>query len=104
MNWDNNQNKRLINAVLTLGTPDEARRFLRDLMTQKEIEEFAKRLQAAEMLTAKTPYSVIERETGLSSTTVARVSKWLGGKGGGYRTIINKLHRHNSVQSGRGLS
>lgn len=104
MNWDNNQNKQLINAVLALETPDEARRFLRDLMTEKEIEEFAKRLQTAEMLAAKMPYSTIEKITGLSSTTVARVSKWLSGKEGGYKTIISKLHHHNPVQLRRGLS
>ena len=104
MDWKSKENKRLIQAILTLKTDDEARRFLRDLMTEKEIEEFTKRLKAAEMLTDKVPYSVIESETGLSSTTVARVAKWLNGKGGGYRAIISKLHHRNSVQSRRGLS
>lgn len=104
MNWGNNQNKRFMAAILALETPDEARRFLRDLMTQTEIEEFAKRLQAAEMLVAKVPYSTIEKETGLSSTTVARVSKWLSGKEGGYKTIIDKLHHHNAAQLRRELS
>jgi len=89
---------------LALKTKNEAGRFLRDLMTEKEIKEFAKRLKAAEMLTEKVPYSTIEKETGLSSTTVARVAKWLNGKGGGYKIIINKLHHHNSIQSRRGLS
>ena len=89
---------------MALKTENEAGRFLRDLMTEKEIKEFAKRLKAAEMLTEKMPYSIIEKETGLSSTTVARVAKWLNGKGGGYKTIINKLHHHNSIQSRRGLS
>ena len=89
---------------MALKTENEAERFLRDLMTEKEIKEFAKRLKAAEMLTEKIPYSTIEKETGLSSTTVARVAKWLNGKGGGYKIIINKLHHHNSIQSRRGLS
>ena len=104
MDWNNKENKQLIKAILSLETPDEAKRFLRDLMTEKEIVEFSKRLQTAEMLTAKTPYSVIEQKTGLSSTTVARVSKWLNGKEGGYKTIINRLHHHNSIQTGRRLS
>ena len=89
---------------MALKEDDETRRFLRDLMTEKEIEEFAKRLKAAEMLTEKIPYSVIEKKTGLSSTTVARVAKWLNGKGGGYRTIINRLHHHRSTQPRRELS
>jgi len=104
MNWKNKENKRLIQAILTLKTTDEAERFLRDLMTEKEIKEFAKRLKAAEMLLEKVPYSIIEKEIGLSSTTVARVAKWLNGKGGGYKIIINKLHHHNSIRSRRGLS
>lgn len=104
MDWKSKENQRLIQAILALKTENEAGRFLRDLMTEKEIKEFAKRLKAAEMLTEKIPYSIIEKETGLSSTTVARVAKWLNGKGGGYKTIINKLHHHNSIQSRRGLS
>lgn len=104
MDWKSKGNQRLIQAILALKTENEAGRFLRDLMTEKEIKEFAKRLKAAEMLTEKMPYSIIEKETGLSSTTVARVAKWLNGKGGGYKTIINKLHHHNSIQSRRGLS
>ncbi|OGZ43786.1 MAG: hypothetical protein A3C84_03240 [Candidatus Ryanbacteria bacterium RIFCSPHIGHO2_02_FULL_48_12] len=104
MDWNSKENKQLIRAILSLKTSDEAKRFLRDLMTEKEIIEFTKRLQTAEMLTAKLPYSVIEQKTGLSSTTVARVSKWLNGKEGGYKTIISRLHHHNSIQTGRGLS
>ena len=104
MDWKSKGNQRLIQAILALKTENEAGRFLRDLMTEKEIKEFAKRLKAAEMLTEKVPYSTIEKETGLSSATVARVAKWLNGKGGGYKIIINKLHHHNSIQSRRGLS
>jgi TrpR-related protein YerC/YecD len=104
MDWKNKENKRLIQSILSLKTEEEAGLFLRDLMTEKEIIEFGKRLQTAEMLTEKIPYSVIEQKTGLSSATVARVAKWLNGKGGGYRTIINKLHHHNSTQVRRGLS
>lgn len=81
-----------------------AENFLRDLMTEKEIKEFAKRFKAAEMLTNKISYSIIEKETGLSSTTVARVAKWLKGKNGGYRSIINTLHHHETLQLRKGLS
>jgi uncharacterized protein YerC len=64
-------------------------------MTESEIEEFAKRLTAAIMLSDNVPYSAIEKATGLSSTTVARVSKWLGGTEGGYRTVIARVHHTN---------
>ncbi|MBI4086988.1 hypothetical protein HY416_03350 [Candidatus Kaiserbacteria bacterium] len=104
MSWKSKESKRLIQAILALKTDDEARRFLRDLLTEKEIEEFSKRFQAAEMLTKQVPYLAIEKETGLSSTTVARVAKWLNGTEGGYRAVINKLHQHTPAQSRRGLS
>ena len=96
MDWKKPENQALVEAVLALRTPDEAERFLRDLLTPAEIEEFAKRFQTAEMLMDKVPYSKIERITGLSSTTVARVSKWLKGSEGGYRTVIARLHHHST--------
>lgn len=96
MNWKKAENKKLVEAILAIETKQEAKNFLRDLMTEKEIEEFAKRLKAAEMLLNKIPYTTIQTETGLSSTTVARVAKWLNGKGGGYKTILGKLHHESS--------
>jgi TrpR-related protein YerC/YecD len=96
MNWNTPDNQELIKAVLSLKTNDEAERFLRDLMTEGEIEELAKRLKTAKMLLDKVPYSLIEEETGLSSTTIARVSKYLNGKQKGYQTIINRLHHRPS--------
>ena len=102
MDWKKPENKALIEAVLALRSPEEARAFLRDLLTEGEIEEFAGRLQTATMLTEKVPYSSIARITGLSSTTIARVSRWLQKGEGGYSTIINRLH-HAQLSSGRGL-
>ena len=101
MNWNTPRNTQLVRALLPLQTPEEARRFLRDLLTPDEIDEFAKRFQTAELLTRKVPYSVIEKKTGLSSTTIARVSKWLKGKEGGYRSVIAKMH-HHSIPIARG--
>lgn len=97
MDWKDNGNEALVKAILSLETFGEAKHFLRDLMTEKEVTEFSKRLQAAELLIKKTPYSVIKQKTGLSSTTIARVSKWLNGKEGGYKTIINRLHHNSSL-------
>jgi TrpR-related protein YerC/YecD len=95
MNWKNENCRDLARAILALKTADETRRFLRDLMTEAEIKEFSNRLQAARMLSQKIPYSAIVKTTGLSSTTVARVSKWLNGPLGGYKTILNRIHHHN---------
>ena len=105
MEWKSDKSQKLIEAILALETGDEARRFLRDLMTEKEIAEFANRFEAARLLTEKVPYTTIVEKTGLSSTTVARVAKWLKGKQGGYKTILNRLAHHRTASSvGRELS
>lgn len=102
MDWKKGDRAALAKAVLSLRTEDQAKRFLRDLLTEAEITEFAKRFKAARMLSARVPYTRIIEETGLSSTTVARVSKWLTGKGGGYRSVIAASH-HLSRSLARGL-
>lgn len=105
MDWKDKNIERLLKAFLVLKTETEVRSFLRDLMTEKEILEFSKRLRAAEMLNQGQIYTEIEEETGLSSTTVARVAKWLKSTEGGYKGVIAKLnHHHNPNQSRRGLS
>jgi len=96
MNWESEENSRLINALLSLESVAEAQDFLRDLMTPTEISEMSKRLQASVMLMSKESYLNIEKKTGLSSTTIARVSKWLNAGKGGYKSVLNKLHHTNS--------
>lgn len=97
--------KELVLALLALKSPEEAQRFLRDLLTEAEIIEFGNRFCAAQMLSDKLPYSLIEKETGLSSTTIARVSKWLNKGADGYKTIIARLEHHHTLSpSGKGLS
>ncbi|MEK7538373.1 MAG: YerC/YecD family TrpR-related protein [Patescibacteria group bacterium] len=104
MDWSHKENKRLIQAILILKTSKETSDFLRDILTEKEIKEIARRLQAAEMLSKNILYSEIARETGFSSTTIARVSKWLNNGKGGYKNILDKLSHHDSVQKKRELS
>ena len=105
MNWESKENKKLLQAILALETPDEAKRFLRDLMTEGEIVEFGKRLEAARLLSRNVYYDTIIEKTGLSSTTIARISKWLKGSLGGYRLRLNRLHHtHFSNSVGKGVS
>ena|SRR3989344_1588950 len=92
MDWKTLENKELVEALCVLKTPNEIRRFLRDLLTESEITDFAKRLQTARMLSEKAPYPVIQKATGFSTTTIARVSKWLQTGEGGYALVINRLH------------
>ncbi len=104
--FSKNEDKKineLIRAILLLKNSNEARRFLRDLLTESELVEFGNRWKAAKMLSKKIPYTEIIKDTGLSSTTVARVSDWLNGGMGGYKLMLKRLNHHNLFPSGKGL-
>ena len=96
--WTKPKNKKLVAAFLSLSTTKQTEDFLIDIMTPKEILEFSNRLCAAQMLLDKNIYTNIEKETGLSSTTVARVSKWLNRKGGGYKQVLTNLDHHQRAK------
>ena len=95
----NKNTENLYQAILNLKDLEEAKRFFRDLLTEQEILEFSKRWQVAQMLEDKVPYSVIEKKTGLSSTTVARISKWLNKGQGGYKLMLKRLNIHHNSNS-----
>jgi TrpR-related protein YerC/YecD len=99
-------NKKITNlfdAILALDNQKEAKLFLRDLLTESEITEFSNRWQAAQMLDKNIPYTQIVQKTGLSSTTVARISKWLNNGMSGYKLMLNKLNHPNRPSHGKGL-
>lgn len=87
--------KQLLYAIYSLENEQEADQFLRDLLTEQELLEFANRWKTAQMLDKKISYSTIKKETKLSSTTIARVSKWLTKGTGGYQLMIKKLSSQN---------
>ena len=94
--WLTRENKQLVAGILALKNENEAKRFLRDLMTGFEIKEFANRLEAASLLSRDVKYNTIIEDTGLSSTTIARISKWLKGSLGGYRLILSRITPNQS--------
>ncbi len=107
--WNNEKTEDLARTLLALENSEEVKFFLRDLLTEAEIIEFGRRWQAAQMLDGKVSYSQIIKKTGLSSTTVARISKWLKNGKGGYQLVLdriklakNNLHHHDfsSLQKG----
>jgi len=97
--WDNKQSENLFKAIITLKSLNEAKRFFRDLLTEAEIGEFSNRWQAAQMLAEKIPYTEIEKKTGLSSATIARISKWLNQGMGGYQLMLKKQNHHHKATS-----
>lgn len=79
---------QLVRAFAMLSEPAEIRAFLADLCTKREICDFAQRLQVARFLDEGYPYVEVQERTGVSSTTVSRVSKALNGELGGYRSVL----------------
>jgi TrpR-related protein YerC/YecD len=91
-----NKKQLFYQSFLQLKTEDEVKRYLRDLLTIPEINEFAERLYVADMLKSGNTYENIARKTSMSSTTIARVSKWLKNGRDGYSLVLNRLHHHQS--------
>lgn len=81
----------LYTAILNLESVSECKKFFRDLLTEKEIEDIAERWKIARMLVRGLPYSQIENELGISSTTIARVHKWLKSGKGGYIMMMKRM-------------
>ncbi|OGF20113.1 hypothetical protein A3I35_02155 [Candidatus Falkowbacteria bacterium RIFCSPLOWO2_02_FULL_45_15] len=103
MNLNTPQINSLVEAFLILKNQAEMKKFLRDLLTEAEIEELSKRWQTAQMLDQKVPYATIVKTTGLSSTTIARVAQWLKSGKGGYRLLLTRLHHHHPTLMEKGL-
>lgn len=85
----------LFAAITSLKSPGEAARFLRDLATPAEIETFAERWRIARLLDAGAlSYRDIAAETGASTTTVARVARFLREEANeGYRLVLDRMSR-----------
>ena len=101
----NHKTKILYQTILSLKTESEAQKFFRDLLTEPEIKEFANRWTVAQMLDKKIRYEIIVRKTVMSSTTIARISKWLNKGMGGYKLMLNRLkdsnknHAHTTLRA-----
>jgi TrpR-related protein YerC/YecD len=91
----NREADELLRVILGLSGLSEARRFFRDLMTEDEIRMIVDRWRVARMLHEGSTYRQIESATGLSSRTIARISRWLQEGEGGYRRQLAH-HSHHS--------
>jgi TrpR-related protein YerC/YecD len=94
----------LLEAIVYIQTIKEAKQFFRDLLTESEIKEFANRWQAAKMLDNNVSYVQIAKQTGLSSTTIARIAKWLNNGAGGYKLILDRIAHHSPFSYEKGRS
>ena len=94
MNRMNNKDiDRLFEGILTLETVEECYKFFEDICTVKEIQDISQRLKAATMLSNGENYTVVSRETGMSTATISRVNKCLGYGDGGYKLVLERLDK-----------
>lgn len=81
----------LLRVLATLDDEDTIYALLEDMFTIREIRETSQRLAVARMLAEGASYATIEKTTGASATTIARVSKCLTYGTGGYRAALDVL-------------
>ena len=94
--------KRLSECLAAMHSPEEVTALLNDLFTIREMQDISQRLSVAIMLDRGHSYSEIEKETGSSASTIARVSKCLTHGNDGYHYAIRALRSttpNNSVQN-----
>ena len=81
--------QKLFRAIVGLQSVEECGAFLEDLCTVRELEDMARRLDAAEMLSKGEAYLTVAREVGISTATISRVSRALNYGSGGYKTVLD---------------
>ncbi len=93
-NWRTAELNALLQTVLDLPSRSVAQEFFRDLLTLDELREFAARWKVARLLADRRSYTEIEQRTGMSSRTIARVTRWLRRPRSGYATMIRRARHH----------
>ena len=89
----NEDTERFFEAILQLQAVEECRLFFEDICTVKEIQDISQRLKAAKMLSDGENYTVVSKETGMSTATISRVSKCLEYGDGGYELALERLEK-----------
>ncbi len=81
----------LYKAILSLKNQEECAAFFNDVCTIQELEALAQRMDVALKLKEGKSYIDINKETGASTATISRVSKYLNYGAGGYETVIERI-------------
>jgi TrpR-related protein YerC/YecD len=87
----------LFQAILTLDSEEECRRFFTDLCTPAELEALVDRWAVVAYLNDGLPYRKIHALTGVSVTTIGRVARFLTAGNGGYSTVLERLPNASAV-------
>lgn len=90
-NWKDALTDKLCDALLSLGSREEAYDFLEDVGTISELRAWSQRLEVARLLNKSMTYPQIAQETGASTATISRVKRCLDYGPGGYRLILGRV-------------
>lgn len=99
----NKKNKKprsddMYEAILTLKTVDECKRFFDDLCTVTELQAMEQRYQVAVYLSQGMIYNDILERTGASSATISRVNRSLQYGSDGYAVAFERLQAEGKLQ------
>ena len=83
----------LLQTILSLENEEEAKAYLRDLLSERDLRELAMRWEVAKKLDAGVPMSEIQDEYKQSYTTITKINRWLKEGCGGYKMMIERLKK-----------
>ena len=80
----------LCETLARISSPDDMRAVLVDLCTPAELRALSERWRVAELLADDLSYREINAQTGVSTTTIGRVARFLRDEPhGGYRLMLD---------------
>ena len=95
--WEEIEQKspELLDVFLALKNKDEMKAFFRDLMSERDLREFAMRWEIAKMLDAGMSFTQIQEKWDgdemVSANTITKINRWLKEGCGGYKMMIDRM-------------
>jgi len=89
--WKDRLTDQLCKALLSLGTEEEAYRFLEDVATIGEIIAFAQRLEVARLLYEGNNYPQVVQKTGASTATISRAKNLIEHGADGFTLVLDRI-------------
>lgn len=100
--YQSEQTELFVRALLALETPEEAQRFLEDVLTVQELKSVTQRLEVAVLLRRKVTYQDIAKATGASTATISRVNRALQYGADGYGLVLDRLQNCSDTPKKQG--
>ena len=87
--YSNDKTQELFTLLASITDPEEMRALFDDMCTNKEIENMAERLYAAELILQGNTYNQVMSQVKMSSATLSRVSRCVQ-YGKGYSRVLKE--------------